>query len=44
MNYTLIFINNILSNVFVYQSQENIGTMGVSSRTGVTSAIYKKMW
>ena len=37
-----MFINNILSNVYVYQFWENLGTMGVSSRTGVISAIYKK--
>ena len=39
-----MFINNILSiNVYVYQSWENLGTMGVSSRTRVISAIYKKV-
>ena len=37
-----MFINNTLSNLYVYQSWENIGTMGVSSRTGVITAIYKK--
>ena len=37
-----MFINNTLSNVYVYQSWENIGTMGVSSRTGVITEIYKK--
>ena len=37
-----MFINNTLSNVYVYQSWENIGTMGVSSRTGVITTIYKK--
>ena len=38
-----MFINNILSNNnYVYQSWENLGTMGVSSRAGVISAIYKK--
>ena len=43
MNYPLMFINNILSNnVYVYQFWENLGTMGVSSRTGVISVIYKK--
>ena len=43
MNYPITFINNILSNnAYVYQSWENLGTMGVSSRTGVISAIYKK--
>ena len=43
MNYSLTFINNILSNnAYIYQSWENLGTMGVSSRTGVISAIYKK--
>ena len=37
-----MFINNIRSNnVYVYQSWEYIGTMGVSSRTGVISFIYK---
>ena len=45
MNYPITFINNILSNnAYVYQSWENLGTMGVSSRTGVISAIYKKRW
>ena len=43
MNFSLMFINNILSNVYVYQSLENLGTMGVSCRTGVISAIYKKV-
>ena len=43
MNCSLTFINNILSNnAYVYQSWENLGTIGVSSRTGVISAIYKK--
>ena len=43
MNYSLTFINNVLSNnAYVYQSWENFGTMGVSSRTGVISATYKK--
>ena len=43
MNYPLMFINNILSNnVYVYQFWENLGIMGVSSRTGVISVIYKK--
>ena len=37
-----MFINITLSNVYVYQSWENIGTMGVSSRTGVITEIYKK--
>ena len=31
MNYTLMCINNIISNVYVYQFWENLGTMGVSS-------------
>ena len=44
MNYPLMFINNILSNVYVYQSWENFGTIGVGSRTRVISAIYKKVW
>ena len=36
-------MNNILSNnVHIYQSWENLGTMGVSSRTEVISAINKK--
>ena len=31
-----MFINNILSNIlYVYQSWKNLGTIGVSSRTGV---------
>ena len=38
-----MFINNTLSNVYVYQSWENLGTMGVSSRTGVITVIYKKV-
>ena len=43
MNYLSMFINNILYNdVYVCQSWENLGSMGVSSRTGVISAIYKK--
>ena len=43
MNYSLTFINNVLSNnAYVYQSWENLGTLGVSSRTGVIPAIYKK--
>ena len=43
MNYLSMFINNILSNdVYVCHSRENLGSMGVSSRTGVISAIYKK--
>ena len=38
-----MFINNILSNIlYAYQSWKNLGTVGVSSRTGVISAIYKK--
>ena len=38
-----MFINNILSNnAYVYQSWENLDTMGVRSRTGVISAIYRK--
>ena len=42
MNYPLMFINNIIStNIYVYQSWENLDTMGVSSRTGVISAVYK---
>ena len=43
MNYPITCISNILSNdAYVYQSWENLGTMGVSSRTGVISATYKK--
>ena len=39
-----MFINNIISNnAYVYQSWENLGAMAVSSRTGVISAIYKKV-
>ena len=37
-----MFINNTLSNVYIYQSWENLGTMDVSSRTGVICLIYKK--
>ena len=38
-----MFINNIRSkNVYVYQSWQNFGTMGVSTKTGVISVIYKK--
>ena len=38
-----MFINNILSNIlYVCQSWKNPGMIGVSSRTGVISAIYKK--
>ena len=38
-----MFINDIQSiNAYFYQSLENLGTMGVSSRTGVISVIYKK--
>ena len=44
MNYPLMFMNSILSNnVHVYQSWKNLGRMGVSSRTGVTSAMNKKV-
>ena len=44
MNYPLskLFINNIVSNVYVYQSWENFDTIGVCSRTRVISAIYEK--
>ena len=38
-----MFINNILSNVYVYQSWENLDTMSVSSRTGVIFVIHKKV-
>ena len=34
----------ILPNVYAYQFWENLGTMDVSSRTGVITAIYKKRW
>ena len=38
-----MFINNILSNNnYVYQSSKNLGTMGVSSRAGFISVMYKK--
>ena len=38
-----MFISNILSiNAYVYQSWEQLVTMGVSSRTGVISLIYKR--
>ena len=37
-----MFMNNILSNnVYVHQSREKLGTMGVSCRTGAISLIYK---
>ena len=37
-----MFINNIRSNnVYVYRSWENLGTMGVISRTGVISVTYE---
>ena len=37
------FINYVLSNnSYVYRSWENLDTMGVSSRAGVISVIYKK--
>ena len=42
MSYSLTFINILSNNAYVYQSWENLGTLGVSSRTGVISAIYKK--
>ena len=43
MSCPLTFINNTLSNnVYVYQSWANLGTMGVSSRTGVVTTTYKK--
>ena len=42
MNYTLMCVNNIISNVYVYQFWENLGTMGVSSRTSNITVIYKK--
>ena len=42
MNYTLMCINNIIPNVYVYQFWENLGTMGVSSRTSNITVIYKK--
>ena len=36
-------MNNILSNnAYVYQSLENLDTIGVGSRTKVISVIYKK--
>ena len=35
-----MFINNALSNnVYLYQSWENLATMGISSRTGVVVEI-----
>ena len=38
-----MFINYIQSNnAYVYQSLENLGTMGVTSKTEVVSVIYKK--
>ena len=42
MNIPLMFINNILSNVYVYQSWENLNTRGVSSRSGVCLPYIKK--
>ena len=37
-----MFMNNILSNnVYVHQSREKLGTMGVNCRTGAISLIYK---
>ena len=43
MNYSLTFINNILSNnAYIYQSWENFGTFGVTSRTRVISVYIKK--
>ena len=37
-----MFINNIQSKkVYIYQSWENLGTMNVSSRTGLISVIYR---
>ena len=37
-----MFVNNIrFNNVYVYQSWENLGTMGVSSKTGVITLIYE---
>ena len=36
-------MNYLLSNnVYIYQSWTDVGTMGVNSRKGVISAIYKK--
>ena len=44
ISYPLMFINNIRSNnVYFYLSWENLGTMGVISRTGVLFVIYKKV-
>ena len=41
--YPLKFINNILSNnVSVYQSLGKLGTIDISSRTGVISLVYKQ--
>ena len=38
-----MFVNNIrYNNVYVYQSLENLGTLGVSSKTGVIPVIYEK--
>ena len=39
MSYSLTLINILSNNAYVYQSWENLGTLGVSSRTGVISAI-----
>ena len=42
-NELTLFINNILSNIlYVYQTWKNLGTIGVSSGTGLISAIYNK--
>ena len=42
ISYLLMFVNNIrFNNVYVYQSWENLGTMGVSSKTGVITLIYE---
>ena len=38
-----MFINNIRSNnVYIYESREYFGTIGVSYRTGVIPVMYKK--
>ena len=38
-----MLINNVLSNsIYIYQSCKKLDAMGISSRTGVMSLIYKK--
>ena len=37
-----MYINDILSNVYLYQSWENLYIIGGNSRTEIISLIYKK--